>query len=259
MEGLSDFKFTPRGAALRDVIVRALQMDNVGHVAHPEFARDLHDTVIQPLTALVIGLRVRQCASPAEAADDHIRMWHALAQEALDALRATLAGLRSQPATLSLTDAVLQYLIPPFRQLGMDLRLNAMDWPPDLPADWIANLYLVVREAVTNAEKHGHASRVSIVLRADTQRLWVSVIDNGAGFTSRAVDTVPSTRCGYGLGLQGMHDRVRLLGGELRVMAGPNGGVEVEACIPVPDSALPAGLGPTARRPIELTGGNQRL
>src|SRR5215510_536995 len=59
-------------------------------------ARELHDTVIQPLTSLLLSLTCieRQPPTHADEMTDHVRLCKGLAQEALDSLRATLAGLQ---------------------------------------------------------------------------------------------------------------------------------------------------------------------
>lgn len=240
MRAVSDFDASMPEYAEYATRYRSMEVapaDDIREAAHREIARELHDTVIQPLTALVMGLRAQQHSLPADAAGSG--SWHELAQEALDALRATLAGLRTHPhVTQGLPDAIRQHLTPPFKHRGLDLHLESMDWPADVPADWTSSLYLAVREAVTNAEKHGHASRVSIILQADAQHLLITITDNGAGFATDEVGADRRARPGSGLGLRAMRDRLRLLGGSLRLMAAPGHGTQVEMCIPVPDIAL---------------------
>lgn len=205
-------------------------------------ARELHDTVVQPLTSLVMSFasldHLPQRAGQMEA---NVVLWKELAQEALDALRRTLAGLHASPhEQASLPEALEQGLLPQLRSRGIRLVVESHSWPEDLPVDWTSNLYLVVREALTNAEKHGHASRVIVYLRANanTKELSISITDNGIGF--RADDLVSASgrdRPGNGLGISGMRARVRMLGGELDLMAAPGCGVRLEICLPAPNKA----------------------
>ena len=225
-------------------------------------ARELHDTVVQPLTSLVMSFAyLDHLPQQAGQMETNVVLWKGLAQEALDSLRHTLAGLRTSPRVhASLPEALEQSLMPQLRSRGMRLVVEPHDWPEDLPVDWTSNLYLVVREALTNAERHGHASRVIVILRADSQELSISITDNGIGF--RADDLVSARRedrLGNGLGISGMRARVRMLGGELDLMTAPGCGVRLEIRVPTPNDARvelcsPVGTGgpPDAAVRIEI-------
>lgn len=244
MQTLPDFDSSSSDCArdcARQDLVGSMASDNASdETVRREIARELHDTVIQPLAALVVGLRMQYQSSDAATASDDVCTWQALAQEALDALRAILGGLRTHlHAPLGLPDALRQHLIPQFRAMGLDLQVESKHWPPELPSEWTSSLYLVVREAVTNAEKHGHASQVFILMRADAQHLWVEVTDNGTGFSAAEVGASLPAPAWSGFGLQSMRDRVRGLGGHLRVKAAPDCGTHMEACIPIPDRVPP--------------------
>lgn len=244
MQALPEFDSSSPDYWRHDVARSVVSVDTSGETIRRELARELHDAVIQPLATLVVDLRMGHHSFAAVTVSDDLSVWQALAQEALDALRATLAGLRMAPhGNLDLPEAVRQHLIPPFRHVGLKLHLESANWPLTLPSEWTSSLYLALREAVTNAHKHGHASQVSIFLRADTQHLLITIVDDGTGFTPDKVSTAQSERPGGGLGLQAMHDRVRLLGGYLRVTAAPGHGARVEMSIPMPDNMSPSGAG----------------
>lgn len=200
-------------------------------------AVELHDTVVQPLTSLVTSLNcLEHLPQYTGQSDSHIGMWKSLAQEALDALRGALAGLCAYPhAQLDLPDALERFLVPQFRARGMRLSLESRDWPQSLPVEWTSNLYLIAREALNNAEKHAHASKVKIVLRADPENLFICITDNGTGFNPDTFDTADAQeRLGSGLGIMGMHDRIQKLGGELDLMTAPDSGVRLEIQAPNP-------------------------
>lgn len=200
-------------------------------------AVELHDTVVQPLTSLVTSLnRLERLPQYTGQMDIHIGMWKSLAQEALDALRGVLAGTCAFPhAQLDLPDALERLLVPQFRARGMRLSLESRGWPQGLPVEWTSNLYLMAREAVNNAEKHAHASKVKIVLRADPENLFFCITDNGIGFNPDTFDAAGAQeRLGSGLGIMGMHDRIQKLGGELDLMTAPGSGVRLEIHAPNP-------------------------
>jgi signal transduction histidine kinase len=82
----------------------------------------------------------------------------------------------------------------------------------------------ILREAITNAVRHGRASRIKIWLTREG-RLHLKVSDNGVGFD-------PAVVVGDGFGLVSMRERVRDLGGELRVDSELGSGTVVEAVVP---------------------------
>ena len=87
-----------------------------------------------------------------------------------------------------------------------------------------AELTRIVREATTNAVRHGGAREVHVRLEqaGDGARLLIS--DDGAGFDP----TVRPT----GFGLRSMADRAALLGGEIRIHAAPGAGTVIEVVLP---------------------------
>lgn len=244
MQALPEFDSSSPDYRRQDGARSAVSVDTSGETIRREIARELHDAVIQPLATLVVDLRVGHHSLAAVTVANDLSAWQTLAQEALDALRAALADLRMAPhGNLDLPEAVRQHLIPQFQRVGLKLHVKSTNWPLNLPSEWTSSLYLVLREAVTNAHKHGHASQVSIFLRADTQHLLVTIVDDGTGFAPDKVSTAQSARPGTGLGLQAMHERVWLLGGYLRVTAAPGDGTRVEMSIPVPDNMSLSGTG----------------
>ena len=97
---------------------------------------------------------------------------------------------------------------------------------PDAPvrADSHAELARIVREATTNAVRHGGAREVQVRLEraGDGARLLIS--DDGSGFDP----TTPPT----GFGLRSMADRAALLGGEIRIHTAPGAGTVIEVVLP---------------------------
>jgi signal transduction histidine kinase len=92
------------------------------------------------------------------------------------------------------------------------------------------NLYRVVQETVNNILKHSQARRARIVLERDVHevRLWIE--DDGRGFGA-GLPAREGTHQGFGL--KNIAERVRILGGSLRVDSRPGAGTRVEAIIPI--------------------------
>lgn len=201
-----------------------------------EIARELHDTVIQPLASLVTSLECmqRQTLAPG-LVEAYLGAWKELAQEAMDSLRCTLTGLRTHPhAQLGLPDALLRYLAPHVRSRGLRLTLESQEWPLDVPVELTSSLYLVVREALTNVSKHARASEVTVLMGADADNLRITVTDDGVGFRHEDVDRTGPKANGSGLGIGNMRDRVRTVGGQLLLVTAVGRGVRVEITVPRP-------------------------
>jgi two-component system sensor histidine kinase UhpB len=91
-------------------------------------------------------------------------------------------------------------------------------------------LYRIFQEALTNIGKHAQATRVSIVIKKDEDKISFSVEDDGKGFDlSRAArrDMTPK-----GIGLATMNERVRMLGGSLHLMSQKTGGTRITFTVP---------------------------
>jgi signal transduction histidine kinase len=88
-------------------------------------------------------------------------------------------------------------------------------------------LHRVLHEALTNIYKHAHARNVTVRLHEERDVIYLCVTDDGIGFT-------PTTRHGeatHGLGLNGMYDRLRLLGSTLQVESKPGGPTTITAAV----------------------------
>ena len=115
-------------------------------------------------------------------------------------------------------------------------------------------LFRIAQESLTNVARHAHAERVTIVLAQDGQQIElsiqdvstssISISDNGAkgeGKPDAALVPLdadstnqmkPKLLGGSGLGILGMRERARLLGGTLTVQSQPDHGTTVRAIIP---------------------------
>ena len=112
------------------------------------------------------------------------------------------------------------------------------DLPP-LGPEMEIGLFRILQECLTNVLKHAGASRVQCWLGYRNSGVELRVSDDGCGFDSE----VPATREAGGLGLSGMRERVRLLGGEFRVDSHPARGTTVTVWILAPP--VVGGVGPT--------------
>jgi signal transduction histidine kinase len=94
-------------------------------------------------------------------------------------------------------------------------------------------LFRVVQEALSNVRKHSAASKVSISLRSKRTFVDLTVTDDGCGFDPKGLDTDR-------LGLAGISERVRLLGGAVEIETTPGAGTTVRATLPQWKPSTPA-------------------
>jgi signal transduction histidine kinase len=100
-------------------------------------------------------------------------------------------------------------------------------------------LYRILQETLTNAQRHGRATQVSVRASEDSSGVTLEVTDNGAGFDPAAVQRrrpgMPLAR----FGLYGMRDRAQILGGSFDVTSAPGEGATVRVFLPRWDGPAP--------------------
>jgi signal transduction histidine kinase len=178
-------------------------------------ARDLHDGLAQDLAFIVSHAR----RMPPEAEEPAGRIAEA-AERALAESRHAIATL-GRPFDAALDISVAQAAEEVGARDGVRLELDLARELPALPAVHDA-LARIVREAVSNAIRHGGARAVTVRLtRLDGLRLTVE--DDGIGVT-------PADAPGFGLA--SMRERAQALGGTIEVVRRPEGGTRVEVWVP---------------------------
>jgi signal transduction histidine kinase len=110
------------------------------------------------------------------------------------------------------------------KRTGLDVLVRAGGDADDLPEEHKTCIYRLVQEAVNNSARHSSARTVEVVVERQDSRVLFSVRDDGCGFDTRFV---------RGLGLLGMEERVRRLGGNLKITSKPGRGTLVRAALPV--------------------------
>jgi PAS domain S-box-containing protein len=197
-------------------------------------ARGLHDSLGQYLTALKINLNllpsgdqatiVAECADIVEKCLSETRtISHLLHPPLLDE-----AGLKS----------ALQWCVEGFAQRsGITVTL---DLPPELSRfhkEIETALFRVVQEALTNVHRHAQASGVNIRLWVDSRNVRLFIDDNGTGIPKRKLHEI---KCdgGTGVGLAGMRERVRDLGGSFGIESDETGtSLRISIPIALPEEA----------------------
>jgi PAS domain S-box-containing protein len=197
-------------------------------------ARDLHDELGQLLAALKIDLRSIETAvsrvDPANTSGllDRIVATSALADQTAEAVRRIAVELR--PGILDRLGLVPTLHAEARRfneRTGIACGVHAPGLMPALSAEGATALYRICQEALTNVMRHASAKNVVIRIGADARGIILEIEDDGRGFDQHAFAGV------RGLGLAGMVERARALGGDVSFRRREEGGTIVVARIPV--------------------------
>jgi signal transduction histidine kinase len=189
-------------------------------------ARELHDGLAQDLWFAKLKNERLVPLVPEEHRPLAIEVTSALdaalveARQAVATMRA--GSERAQPLHQLLAEAVEEF----GRRSGVRADFSGADLPQELPPRTQAELLRVLQEALANIAKHADATVVRVAAESNGEAFSLSVIDNGRGFDPAAVT-------GDGMGVQGMRERARLMGGELQVTSEPSGGTHVLLRVPV--------------------------
>lgn len=192
-------------------------------------SRELHDHVGQMLTALRIELgRAERSRAPGnDGFASAIAECKHLTETMMRTVRDIALGLRpSMLDDFGLRPALEWHVRDFARRSGVPVDLTIEGDVDRLPDQHRTCIYRVVQEALTNCARHANATYITVSLCLDADHLDLAVVDNGVGLPSHSV--------GAGLGLIGLDERVRELGGRLRVEPRAVAGTALRGTIPVP-------------------------
>jgi signal transduction histidine kinase len=193
-------------------------------------SRELHDEVGQSLGALLVDVaRIKSQVSQHETGiQEQLTHMKGLGEKTLSTVRNMALLLRpSMLDDLGLVAAIEWQGREVSRQGQMEVDVQAGNVPDDLPDDYKICIYRVVQEALNNATRHSGAKRARVAIEWDGHTITVSISDDGQGFDSERV---------RGLGLLGMEERVRRLGGKVTIHSRPREGTNIRAELPVPST-----------------------
>jgi signal transduction histidine kinase len=191
-------------------------------------ARDLHDDLGSSLTRLsLLSSLVKADKDNAEQVEVHAGKLSQAADQTVRALEEIVWAVRPGSDTLqSLVEYLAHFANELFEGNSTHCRL---DLPHDLPArplppDMRHNIFLIVKEALTNALKHAEASEVHVQAKVSSNTLEILVRDNGKGFD-------PASSEGRRNGLGNMRRRAETIGGKLDLQSAPGQGTTMRLSV----------------------------
>jgi signal transduction histidine kinase len=196
-------------------------------------AREVHDGVGQLLTALAMDVswlekKLETCPTTLrEELAGKLRDMSQLLDTAGEAVQRIVTELRPVVLDELGLEAAVEWYLAEFQQrMGIAWRLRSRLGETDLDPERSTALFRILQEALTNVARHAEATAVDIRLAAKEDRIILAVTDNGRGIPADKIADSQS------LGLLGMRERARALGGDVVVRANPGGGTAVEASLP---------------------------
>lgn len=220
-------------------IIEAQLQDEAATEERKRIAREFHDTLEQDLAGVAMRLDVA-----AERAGDEA------SRAVLESQRGFVERLRADAHDFlwdlrdptrhdgSLVESLAEQVNAVQSSSGVAVHFHSRGVARNVSPFVQHHLLRIVREAVTNAVRHGKARRIDIHLEGHSDTVIVSVKDDGEGFDVEACGTLPGH-----FGIRGMRERARRIDADIGITSHPNAGTTVRVTAPVVAAEAPAPLG----------------
>jgi len=223
--------------SLRRLTVRMLQLQDA---ERRKFSRELHDGLGQGLVGAKMNLEMFAAQHKESLLAEAIR----LLDQSIAETR-TISHLLHPPLLdeAGLSSAARWYLEEFSRRSGIEIDTSKLEDAGDLPKPVALGLFRILQESLINMHRHSEATRAQVVIQSSPGRVHLEVRDFGKGISPELLGRYQSEGTNTGVGLGGMHERARELGGQL-VVNSCDPGTLVSTTIPVSwssvESAKPA-------------------
>lgn len=194
-------------------------------------AREIHDTLAQGLTAITLQLETADALLDAHATPQRtqraVQQALGLARANLDEARRSVLDLRAAPLEgRTLAQALVALAQEQTAAVDMLLHTNIVGGDQPLPLRVEASMYRVGQAAITNVVQHAHAQQLTLRLAVTPHQVQLVIEDDGRGFDPAQV---PAER----YGLRGIHERIKLLGGQVQLCTSPGAGTYLDVVVPL--------------------------
>lgn len=195
-------------------------------------AREIHDSLGHYLTIINVQLEKALAfhSKDPQQADQAVRDAKGLASDALQEVRCSVSALRATNQRFSAC-AALGTLIEHLQVSQFTIELRVAGSEEGFSEEGLLALYRAAQEGLTNVQKHARATQVRIELQFGEQKATLRLSDNGRGFDPALLRRLAPGREGS-YGLQGMQERLELMGGEFKLESAPGAGTCLTLRVP---------------------------
>lgn len=216
--------------AARQLSMRLLRLQDE---ERRKFSRELHDSLGQYLASLKMNLSQlsRGTEGDRRILDDSLK----LLDESISETR-TLSHLLHPPLLdeLGFASAAEWYVEGFAARSGVSVDVKIPEERRRLPAQVELALFRILQESLTNIHRHSKSSNAEVQLMIDAESAVLTVQDSGKGISAEQLARFQTDGANAGVGLAGMRERVRQLGGKL-ILQSSGRGTTVTATLPIPD------------------------
>jgi PAS domain S-box-containing protein len=201
-------------------------------------SREIHDELGQTLTGLKLDLSWLAGHLPSilpEGADsvlEKTRGMTGLVDETIEQVRRIASELRPGVLDDLGLPAALEWQASEYEsRFGIRCRVHCDEGTESVPPEHATAMFRIFQEALTNVARHAQAKTVDVTLRLEDASLRLTIADDGRGIADEDLRSTGS------LGLLGMRERARLLGGETTLRRGGRKGTVIEVALPLPQAS----------------------
>jgi signal transduction histidine kinase len=224
-EARSDLRALRSAYAALDSL-RVAEAERAALEERARLAREIHDGLAQHLWFAKLKHERLAPLVGGEASELSSEVGQALDAAIIEARQALVTMRTALDQELPFSELLARTVDDFGQRSGLRVEFTATALPSTVPARQQAELMRVVQEALTNVRKHADATVVRVTAETEASDLVLTVSDNGRGFRPEQVR-------GAGLGLRGMAERARILGGHLRISSEPSDGTLVRLRLPL--------------------------
>ncbi len=205
-------------ASLRQLTSRLLQMQDE---ERRKFSRELHDSLGQYLAGVKMSLDMFAQTRPT---DELLSNAIQLLDQSISETR-TISHLLHPPLLdeIGFASAATWYLQGFSERSGVEVKVEMPDHLGRLPRHLELGLFRVLQESLTNIHRHSKSPKAEVSLERFEDRIILRVKDYGKGIPPELLRTFRTKGTTFGVGLTGMRERVRELGGQLDIQSNPAG------------------------------------
>jgi signal transduction histidine kinase len=204
--------------SLRHLTGRLLQMQDE---ERRKFSRELHDSLGQYLAGVKMNLDM---FSQTEPTNELLARAIQLLDQSIAETR-TISHLLHPPLLdeVGFASAAQWYLEGFSERSGVAVKIDFPDDLGRLPKPLELGLFRILQESLTNIHRHSKSQKAEVALKPSSEKVILQIKDHGKGIPQELLAAFRKKGTTFGVGLTGMRERVRELGGELDIQSSPTG------------------------------------